>query len=92
MDNGIYVWSTLGRLVRKVPLDRLGHFAWRPRPCSLLTDAELKDTRKNMKRYISRFEMQDRSLELEISTVISTPSLPTYLPPLVTLLFRSFCK
>lgn len=36
------------------------HFAWRPRPPTLLTDAQQKDIKKNLKKYYAQFESKDR--------------------------------
>lgn len=35
-------------------------FAWRPRPPTLLTDAQQKEIKKNLKKYYGQFESKDR--------------------------------
>jgi translation initiation factor 3 subunit B len=65
MDNGYHLWSFQGKLLLEVRRDHFYQFLWRPRPKSLLTDAEYKDVVKNLKKYEKRFHELDKQREQE---------------------------
>lgn len=59
-DQGYYLWSFQGRILKRVNSKNLIQFLWRPRPLSLLTEEQLKDIKKNLKKYYGQFESKDR--------------------------------
>ena len=67
MDNEYCVWSFQGRLIRKHKLDRFCQLLWRPRPPTLLSEAKLKEIRKNLKQYSAQFEVKDRMMMSKVS-------------------------
>ncbi|KAL4239629.1 translation initiation factor eIF-3b like protein [Mactra antiquata] len=68
VDNGYWLWSFQGRLLQKQQLDRFCQLLWRPRPPSLLASEEIKEIKKNLKKYSQRFEAQDRLRQSTVST------------------------
>lgn len=59
-DVGYYMWSFQGRILKKVALKNFVQFLWRPRLQSLLTEAQQKEIKKNLKKYYPQFETKDR--------------------------------
>lgn len=59
-DNGYNMWTFQGRCMRRVMLKNFLQFLWRPRPPTLLTEAQQKDIRKNLKKFYPQFESKDR--------------------------------
>ncbi|KAG1712168.1 Eukaryotic translation initiation factor 3 subunit B [Nymphon striatum] len=59
-DNAYWIWSFQGKLLQKQSCERFCQFLWRPRPSTLLTIQEIKDLKKNIKKYSAQFEMKDR--------------------------------
>ncbi|KDD76724.1 eukaryotic translation initiation factor eIF2A [Helicosporidium sp. ATCC 50920] len=62
MDNGFRVWSFAGALLYKFDRDRFFQFAWRPRPPTLLSNEQVADIQKNLRRYAKRYEEEDEAL------------------------------
>uniref|UniRef100_T1IVX1 Eukaryotic translation initiation factor 3 subunit B n=1 Tax=Strigamia maritima TaxID=126957 RepID=T1IVX1_STRMM len=60
VDNSYWVWSFQGTLLQKVTMERFCQLLWRPRPTTLLTQDQIKEIRKNLKKYSVQFEMDDR--------------------------------
>ena len=59
MENGFMMWSSHGRELSHEKKDKFYQFLWRPRPPSLLTEAEEKEIRKNLRSYSARYEVED---------------------------------
>uniref|UniRef100_A0A0K8TT04 Eukaryotic translation initiation factor 3 subunit B n=1 Tax=Tabanus bromius TaxID=304241 RepID=A0A0K8TT04_TABBR len=59
-ETGYYLWTFQGRILKKFPLKSFLQFLWRPRLPSLLTEAQQKEIKKNLKKYYSQFETKDR--------------------------------
>jgi len=59
-DTGYTLLNFQGRLIRKDRVDRFGNFFWRPRPPCLLTHAQVKEIKKNLKKYAPAFESKDK--------------------------------
>lgn len=59
-DNGYYMWSFQGRIVKRVMLKNFIQFLWRPRPPTLLSSPQQEDIKKNLKKYYPQFESKDR--------------------------------
>jgi len=66
-DNAYWVWSFQGRLLRKVPMDKLCQLLWRPRPPTVLTHEQIKKVKKNHKQYSKEFEAKDRMMQSRVS-------------------------
>lgn len=60
VDNAYHLFTFQGRLLRKVAMDELCQFQWRPRPPSLLTNSDIKEIKKKSKKLTATFELQDQ--------------------------------
>jgi len=66
-DTGFTVYSFQGRELRREKISRFGNLFWRPRPPCLLTHAQLKELKKNLKKYSPQFEEDDRKLHSKLT-------------------------
>uniref|UniRef100_A0A8C6XSN0 Eukaryotic translation initiation factor 3 subunit B n=1 Tax=Naja naja TaxID=35670 RepID=A0A8C6XSN0_NAJNA len=60
VDNAYWLWTFQGRLLQKNNKDRFCQLLWRPRPPTLLTQDQIKQIKKDLKRYSKIFEQKDR--------------------------------
>ncbi|XP_043279414.1 eukaryotic translation initiation factor 3 subunit B-like [Venturia canescens] len=60
VDNGYWLWTFQGRILKRVNLTAFNQLLWRPRPPTLLTAEQIKDIKKNLKKYSAQFESKDR--------------------------------
>ncbi|GAA5822070.1 hypothetical protein JCM11251_004847 [Rhodosporidiobolus azoricus] len=60
MESGYQIWDFKGALVQEGKLDRFKQLLWRPRPPTLLSAADQKKIRKNLRDYSRQFEEQDQ--------------------------------
>lgn len=60
MESGYQIWDFKGSLVQEGKLEKFKQLLWRPRPPTLLTTAEQKKIRKNLREYSRQFEEQDQ--------------------------------
>ncbi|GAA5918515.1 hypothetical protein JCM6882_001363 [Rhodosporidiobolus microsporus] len=60
MESGYQIWDFKGALVQEGKLDRFKQFLWRPRPPTLLSSADQKKIRKNLRDFSRQFEEQDQ--------------------------------
>lgn len=66
-DNAYWIWSFQGKILRKASPTGFCGFLWRPRPRSLLTEENLKDIKRNFKKYQQQFEVKDRASMSKVS-------------------------
>ena len=59
-ETGYRIHTFQGREIYKKALDGLTRFRWRPRPRIALTDAKIKEIRRNLKNLSRKFEEEDR--------------------------------
>lgn len=59
-DNGYYMWSFQGKVVKRVMLKNFIQYSWRPRPPVLLNEQQLKNVKNTLKKYYAHFEKVDR--------------------------------
>lgn len=69
-DNGYYLWSFQGRLIRKHSVDRFCQLLWRPRPPTLLSPEKIKEIKKNLKKYSTEFDAKDKQMMSRVSKEI----------------------
>jgi len=67
VDNAFWLWNFQGKLLFKQQMDRFCQLQWRPRPPSLLTEDQVKDIKKNMKKYNAMFSLEDKMRESKAS-------------------------
>ncbi|XP_011498180.1 PREDICTED: eukaryotic translation initiation factor 3 subunit B [Ceratosolen solmsi marchali] len=60
VDNAYWLWTFQGRILKRVNLNHFNQFLWRPRPPTLLTSDQIKEIKKNLKKYSAQFESKDR--------------------------------
>ncbi|ELK28991.1 Eukaryotic translation initiation factor 3 subunit B [Myotis davidii] len=60
VDNAYWLWTFQGRLLQKNNKDRFCQLLWRPRPPTLLSQDQIKQIRKDLKKYSKIFEQKDR--------------------------------
>ncbi|KAF7242985.1 Eukaryotic translation initiation factor 3 subunit B [Varanus komodoensis] len=60
VDNAYWLWTFQGRLLQKNNKDRFCQLLWRPRPPTLLTQDQIKQIKKDLKKYSKIFEQKDR--------------------------------
>lgn len=59
MENGFKIYNIAGTVMKEETVANFKNFAWRPRPESLLTNAEKKKVRKSLREWSAQFEEQD---------------------------------
>eukprot|EP00894_Picocystis_sp_ML_P000156 jgi/Pico_ML_1/50673/g1841.t1 len=64
MENGYQVWSFNGKLLTRQVKDRFYQFLWRPHPPSLLSEDDLLRVKKDLKKYIKKYEAEDEAFKL----------------------------
>ena len=57
MENGYNVWTSQGRQLKHQRQDKFYQLLWRPRPPSLLTVAQEKDVRKNLRTFSAKYAL-----------------------------------
>eukprot|EP01138_Halocafeteria_seosinensis_P006217 gb/GECG01006358.1/.p1 GENE.gb/GECG01006358.1/~~gb/GECG01006358.1/.p1 ORF type:complete len:741 (+),score=92.89 gb/GECG01006358.1/:1-2223(+) len=62
VENGFQLWNFLGRRIYDENKTSFYKFIWRPRP-SLLDDEEQKQVQKNLKKFIQKYQDEDRARE-----------------------------
>ncbi|CAE6338000.1 unnamed protein product [Rhizoctonia solani] len=62
-EHGWSLWDFRGQELVKQPADKFKQFLWRPRPKTLLTKAQQKEVRKNLKEYSRAFDEADAAEE-----------------------------
>ncbi|XP_063595506.1 eukaryotic translation initiation factor 3 subunit B-like isoform X1 [Penaeus indicus] len=60
VDNAYWLWSFQGKCLKRHSVEKFCQLLWRPRPPSLLQSTDIKEIRKNMKKYAASFEVQDK--------------------------------
>ncbi|KAF1980889.1 translation initiation factor eIF-3b [Aulographum hederae CBS 113979] len=60
-ENGYHLYDFKGTVFREEHIERFKQLSWRPRPPTLLTKEEVRNTRKNMREYSRMFDEQDQS-------------------------------
>ncbi|CAI5715974.1 unnamed protein product [Hyaloperonospora brassicae] len=60
MDNGYTLWTFQGKKLLEEKKDTFFQFLWRPRPRTLLSEAQFKNVVKNLKKFEKRFDQMDR--------------------------------
>lgn len=67
VDNAYWMWSFQGKLMKRFQLDRFCQFSWRPRPPCFLSNKQIREIKKNLKKYSVEFDAADKMKISEIS-------------------------
>jgi hypothetical protein len=60
VDNAYWLWSFQGKILKRCPTDKFCQFLWRPRPPTLLPQKQIKEIKKNLKKYSAEFDLKDK--------------------------------
>ena len=66
-DNGFMIWDFKGDLISRQSQPRFTAFSWRPRPRSLLSRAQIKEVKRNLKTLASKYEIEDAAKQEQTS-------------------------
>lgn len=61
------MWSFQGKILKRVNLEKFAQLLWRPRCPTLLDEKQLKEIKKNLKKYYAQFESKDRMRQTKAS-------------------------
>lgn len=67
IEHGFKIYSFVGTLVKEEAIEQFKSFIWRPRPASLLSAADRKKVRKNLREYSAQFDEND-AMEADAKT------------------------
>eukprot|EP00126_Sphaerothecum_destruens_P008932 Sdes_comp20388_c0_seq2m14302 len=70
LENGYNVWSLQGKLLHKKPLEKFYSLSWRPRPPTLLSEEDIRQIKKKLKTYSTKFDRIDMLSESKVSADI----------------------
>merc|ERR1739844_839446 len=59
VDNAYWLWNFQGKILRRSTVEKFCQLVWRPRPPTLLSKEQLKDVKKNLKKYSDQFNAKD---------------------------------
>merc|ERR1719310_181875 len=60
VDNAYWMWNFQGKILKRSTVEKFCQLVWRPRPPSLLSKEQLKDIKKNLKKYSDQFNAKDK--------------------------------
>merc|ERR1711976_222882 len=60
METGFMIWTFQGKQLQAMSRDKFYQFAWRPRPPSLLTEAQMKNIHKTLKEWSQIYDQQQK--------------------------------
>jgi len=67
VDNAYWLWNFQGKILKRSNVEKFCQLVWRPRPPSLLSREQLKDIRKNLKKYSDQFNAKDKMRQSKAS-------------------------
>merc|ERR1712038_1912448 len=60
VDNAYWVWSFQGKLLKRFQTDKFCQFLWRPRPPCFLAAKQIREIKKNLKKFSVQFDAKDK--------------------------------
>jgi len=67
VDNAYWIWNFQGKILKRSTVDKFCQLLWRPRPPSLLAPAQVKEIKKNLKKYSDQFNAKDKMRQSKAS-------------------------
>jgi len=67
VDNAYWMWNFQGKILKRSNVDRFCQLVWRPRPPTLLSRDQLRDVKKNLKKYSDQFNAKDKMRQSKAS-------------------------
>jgi len=58
VDNAYWLWNFQGKILNRSSEEKFCQLVWRPRPPTLLSKEQLKDIKKNLKKYDAKDKMR----------------------------------
>merc|ERR1719369_2779965 len=60
VDNAYWLWNFQGKILKRSQVEKFCQLVWRPRPPTLLSKEQLKEVKKNLKKYSDQFNAKDK--------------------------------
>merc|ERR1712242_573635 len=60
VDNAYWLWNFQGKILKRSSVEKFCQLVWRPRPPTLLAKEQLKEIKKNLKKYSDQFNAKDK--------------------------------
>ena len=67
VDNAYWMWNFQGKILKRANVDKFCQLLWRPRPPTLLSKEQLRDVKKNLKKYSVQFDAKDKMRQSKAS-------------------------
>jgi len=67
VDNAYWLWNFQGKILKRSNVEKFCQLVWRPRPPTLLSKEQMKDVRKNLKKYSDQFNAKDKMRQSKAS-------------------------
>merc|ERR1712055_800706 len=59
VDNAYWLWNFQGKILKRSSVEKFCQLVWRPRPPTLLAKEQIKEIKKNLKKYSVKFNQKD---------------------------------
>merc|ERR1712113_1101340 len=59
VDNAYWLWNFQGKILKRSSVEKFCQLVWRPRPPTLLSKEQIKEIKKNLKKYSVKFNQKD---------------------------------
>jgi len=59
VDNAYWLWNFQGKILKRSSVEKFCQLVWRPRPATLLVKEQIKEIKKNLKKYSIKFNQKD---------------------------------
>jgi len=60
VDNAYWMWNFQGKVLKRSQVEKFCQLVWRPRPPSLLSKEQMREVKKNLKKYSDQFSAKDK--------------------------------
>ncbi|XP_023327407.1 eukaryotic translation initiation factor 3 subunit B [Eurytemora carolleeae] len=67
VDNAYWIWNFQGKILKRAVIDKFCQLLWRPRPQTLLSEKQVKEIKKNLKKYSDQFNAKDKMRQSKAS-------------------------
>jgi len=67
VDNAFWLWNFQGKILKRSTVEKFCQLQWRPRPPSMLSKEQIKDIKKNLKKYSDQFNAKDKMRQSKAS-------------------------
>jgi len=67
VDNAYWMWNFQGKILKRANVDKFCQLTWRPRPPTLLGKDQMREIKKNLKKYSDQFNAKDKMRQSKAS-------------------------